>query len=401
MRKMRRMVDMPEYRTSRDLGEAVQKKSALVTRMIGVKNKKSLASLEIDQVRADERPLIKFHEVYQPYVFAILKRDYGFKERKDEKGVTHVRNGKLDAGDIYDDVMARLLGGLLWNFDFGGANVGKGAFRSYLKLVIRSVYVDTVRPEIIPVLDAHGDPVYSDEPVKGKDGKPKLDRDGNPVYKPKMQTRFTFLREMAEMSEAKGLPALFAQEKSHSFIAKLVLDLSVVAYMHLVEQREKAAKKGDWALEAMKAVFEDGATPRAVMVRLLEKGTIRDEGTFYVAKNRFLEAWDNVRYELIETICYTTVGGQPVKIDRDKNGKVRVRIPRGKADDPRSQEVRRRLLVLEDEASDYVKAKQKEAAKLFGKPRFTKVAKAFVEAMLSLQEINDEKEAEKNARHYR
>ncbi len=400
MKKAVKGMAMKGPMTNRVFCMDVQKKSVLVTRSIGVKDRKSLASLELDQVRTDERPLIRFHEIYQPYVFAILKRDYGFREYRDAAGVRHVRNGKLDAGDIYDDVMARLLGGLLWNFDFGSEKVGKGAFRRYLKLVIQSVYADTVRPELVPVLDANGDPVYSGEPVKGRDGKPKLDKDGNPVYKQKMQSRFTFLREMAEMSAAKGLPALFAQEKSHNFIAKLVLDLSVVAYLHVVAQLEKSAKK-DWALKAMRAVFEDRKSPREVMADLLERKVIRDEGTFYVAKNRFLEAWDNVRYELIETIFYTTVGGVPVTVERDRNGKVRVRVPRGKAGDPRSQEVRRRLLVSEEEATDYVKGRQKQAAKLFGRKRFAQVSESFAEAMLGLQEISDEKVAEKNARHYR
>lgn len=365
--------------------------------------------IELTTYRPDVAPLIEFDRLYKPYVLFVLRRDYGFRcwsvpvtgdsDELDEPTETvapaadddsHATDGSQEAEDVYRDVLIRLLEGALWRFDFGKENVGHGAFRNYLKQVIQSVVMDTRRKELIPVLDDEGNPVY--EKKLNKDGTPKLDKDGRPIVKMKMMRATEFNEEVANAALERGATHLFAAPRPNDrLLAKLVWDLSVVAYLRLVMSRPET----HW-MKVLRAVFENQWRADEVVQRLQAEGLIRDRNAYYVAKSRFRDAWEKQRYLLIDQICETTIGGKVVKVTKDARGRSQVLIPASQ-----SQNVLRRLRVSADEARAFVKAKQVACERKYGSEEVRRVTRAFTEAMLALETKADEEAAAKNAKFYK
>ena len=364
----------------------VQEDSKIV---VGSSGGKSLDGLESSM--KNEATFVEFDRIYKPYVLHILNNVYHFKDT-----TTHT------AEDIYHDVLVDLLGGLLWKFDFDRENVGQGAFRCYLKTLIRSAYFRQVLPDLIPELDKNGDPIYLDEFEKDKKGRIKEDEDGNPIRKRKMISRKEFLGEQAVQAKVDGLPSAFANQKPHEGLSKPVVRLAIAAYINAIYEKETKGK-AKWRADAMKSIFEDLRDPQEVSEELQKKHIITDRRAFDTAKSIFMDEWEAARYVVQEPVIETTVNGTPVTVRHTKSGKAVVEAPEVKDENGKkcqSKEVRRRLKVDPDKLESYIQSQELAAKNLVGAERAENIGKSVVRAMLMLMQEADEKEAEKRAKYF-
>ena len=351
---------------------------------------KSLKGLEAGRAADFDKTFGEFDRIYKPYVFYLLERHYYFRrevkkaEADDPCGAFDVkvrrgsklplRNNGIDAEEIYDDVVAALLGGALWRFDFDRERVGQGAFRRYLGDMVRSAFYNRVRPELVPEFDLEGRPVYTDEFEKDRRGRVKKDGNGDPVRKQKMVSRLVFEKEQAEIAHVKGLPHLFATRKASDSLFVFLYRLAKVAYLRTIE--EKSVKgRAEWQVEAMRAVFERQESGAAVIERLTKDGAITGRQAFDTAKSYFLarwrKCWDGLCDQIIEK---RTIG----------SGSAVVRC----------------LSASEDDALRYIAGLEEENGRKFGSARIKAVDRNFAKAMLMLMRQDDERKVEKNAKFY-
>ena len=349
--------------TSRKFGRELQINSRISISIRG--NGQSLDEMIANSAKVREETWCKFDKIYKPYILYRLERDFNFGW-KDGR----LCKGSIDGEDIYHDVVAALLGGTLWRFNFSAERVGKGAFRSYLIAMVRSAYINRVKPDLIPVFDTNGDPVYTDTFKKDKDGKIKKDKYGHPIRKQKMMTPIELTSEQYQSVRAQG-PAIRKEDRVLSWF---LCRLAQLAYLDTIE---KLCAKGRtaWKPEAMRAVFEDLESIGSVIERFMREGKIADRQTFDTAKSVFLS---NMRKKW-DALC------KPI-ITRERTQEKNVYLPR--------------LNVTEEEAKKHIAGLEEEAERRYGKERVDKTRRNFAKAMLTLMQEEDDRVAEKNAKFY-
>lgn len=358
--------------TSRSFGKKMQEVSWLVPM---VKDGKSLEGLDMTRAKEWERTFGEFDKRYRPYVFRLLEKHCFFKRISDGEGSFTLRNGSIDAQEIYNDVIAVLLGGALWRFDFDGTRVGKGAFRRYLGCIVRSAFCKRVEPDLVPVFDADGEPVYTEEFEKDAKGRVKIDENGERIRKQKMIPRFVFEREQFELAHVKGLPKLFASRKGNSRLFSYIYRLALVAYICAIgEKRSKG--RAPWHVDAMRAVFEGAESSADVIERLMRSRTITKREAFDTAKSYFLANWR----KCWEKLCDPIIAKGPSK----KKGTFI-----------------RHLKTTDDEALLYIAGQEEKVKVRYGKTLVEEVKQNFSNVMWMLVQKEDERESEKNAKYYR
>ena len=370
-RKKRATRKSPRLTTSSFFGKKLQSTTRLVP---VVQDGKSLDGLQMGTTTIRDTAMIEFDALYRPYVYYLLERNYFFRWKKDEQGGRVLRNGSIDAEEVYDDVIVTLFGGALWRFDFDGARVGRGAFRKYLSDIVRSVFCEMVKPDLVPVLDEDGNQVFTDQFAKDKKGSIKKDENGNPIRKPKMVSRFVFEQEQLALAHVKGLPQLFATRKDGKQLFVCLYRLALVAYLHTIGQKS-ATGRTEWQEGAMRAVFEEMESSASVIRRLQEAGDISGREAFDTAKSYFLAKWRTCW----DKLCKPIISKKSVKDGRA---------------------VIRHLNVTEDVALRYIDGLEKEVEEKYGKQRVMMVRRNFKKSMLMLVQEADERESEKNAKYY-
>ena len=358
---------------------AKSKKKSQTPQVPTTKSPKKLVTpfegLEVVSSKERDDTFGQFDRMYRPYVFGLLEKKYFFKKVKGDRGDWTLRNGSIEADEIYNDVVAVLLGGALWRFDFDDTRVGKGAFRRYLSQIVRSVFYDRVKPDLVPVVDEDGNPVYTDEFEKDAKGRIKKDKNGNRIRKQKMISRLVFEREQFELAHDKGLPKLFASRKESGRLFTYIYHLALVAYLCTIGEKREKGRAG-WQVGAMRAVFEgleDGAT---VIGRLMVSGDIKDRRAFDTAKSYFLANW----MACWERLCDPII--------------VKERIKRNGA-------FVRHLKTTDDDALRYIAGQEEKVKIKYGKALVAEVKRNFSNVMWMLVQKEDERESKKNAKFYK
>ena len=369
-----------EKAKSPEVGTAAKNKKKSKAHQVSAAKKLQKLSTPFDRMKAvssKERDdaFGEFDKLYRPYVFGILEKNYFFKRVKGDRGCYTLRNGSIDAEEIYNDVVAVLLGGALWHFNFDDARVGKGAFRRYLSQIVQSVFCNRVKPDLVPVVDKDGNPVYTDEFEKDAKGRIKKDENGNRIRKRKMIPRFVFEKEQFKLAHVKGLPELFASRKESSSLFAYVYRLALVAYVRMIGERRDRGR-AEWKAGAMRAVFEGSEEGAAVIERLIGSGDIKDRRAFDTAKSYFREDW-RTRWE---KLC------EPIIV------KERLR---------RSAGFVLRLKTTDDDALLHIAAEEKDVKDKYGRPLVEEVKRNFSNVMWMLVRKEDERESEKNAKFYK
>lgn len=253
------------------------------------------ADREVEKVVKDPKAVVDFDARYKPYIFGLLKKHHGFVPTgaMGHDGKPVFRRGSLEMESVYHDVLAKLMLGAIDGFDLSKENVGRGAFRRYLKLVTASVVSDA---EVLPpVYKPDGTPEYTDEIAKDRHGKPKLDAKGRVIHTRKKAQFQPFDVPSAQNAIAQfGLGGTTGRtirpEWSASDIVRLRLFFAKCAYLKLTEAKMKSGREG-WILKSMLDIFENGKDEDVVREELIKRNVIKSATPFYTAKTRFLDAW--------------------------------------------------------------------------------------------------------------
>lgn len=255
------------------------------------------AERKVEKIVKDPKAVVDFDRRYKPYVFGLLKKHHGFVPTgaMGHDGKSVFRRGALDMESVYHDVLAKLMLGAIDGFDLSQANVGRGAFRRYLKLVTASLVHDAEARTLVPVYKPDGTPEYTDEVAKDRHGKPKLDVNGKVVYtrkKASLQSLETpaVQNAIVQSSLDDAMDVMRETEWKSSDIVRLRLFFAKCAYLKLTEAKMNATREG-WALKAMLDIFENGKDEDVVREDLIKRNVIKSATPFYTAKTRFLDAW--------------------------------------------------------------------------------------------------------------
>lgn len=347
------------YRTDKGFLERVREGARLIVKKGTPVGTQELELAALNMVMRDEGPLVEFDRIYKPYVLNFLRCTYGFKYEEyntcgdDPEYRTRLCKGEDDAEDVYDDVLAKLLCGPLWNFDLNGDSVGHGGFRRFLKLVTISVYTDRLREDLVPAVDADGLPLFTGEVEKDATGKPKLDENGQPIFKRKMVSKYKLIADFANDASLQRLPSVFAEHKEWDFIGKYMVRLSVAAYLQALNSLAKKERSG-WKSKAMKACFEDHKPNCKLTDALIAEGKITSRGALDVAKHRFVADWKECLDRLSAPVINTVVLGV----------------------EGYSMKVVRQMKCDQDQIENYVVDVERQMCVAFGKERWQAVAKA-------------------------
>lgn len=350
---------------------------------------------------ADPQAVVEFDRRYKSYICNYLIKKHKFMRVESKGNIVSYVKYTLDVESVYVSVLEKLMLGALDGFDFSRPNVGRGAFRSYLKRVADSVFSDAIKPDLVPVLDENGNPVYSGELQKDKHGMPKLDAQGRLVLKPKKEFRASLDPSgIAKISRRKfeamhldnvvvrNYTGVLPKEWTASDISKLRMFFYKIAYIRMIDEMSRSAR-GSWILPAMVDIYENGLDEEAVRDDLIRRGVISEAGTFSVAKTRFLDVWKKREAKLEGRCLRKSAVGESA--DAADSGAAAVR--RG--------EFRWSPKLKPEMVDEYCKALEAETRRSVGETRCKFVSKKFVEIMMKLVLADDVKAAERNARRYR
>ena len=350
---------------------------------------------------ADPQAVVEFDRRYKSYICNYLIEKHKFRRVESKGGnVSHVKYA-LDIESVYLSVLEKLMLGALDRFDFSRPNVGRGGFRSYLKRIADSVFSDAIKPDLVPVLDEKGNPIYSGELQKDKHGMPKLDAQGRLVLKPKKEFRASLDPDgIAKISRRKfdaihlenvivrNYTGVFPKEWSASEISKLRLFFYKIAYIRMIDEMSRSGR-ASWILPAMVDIYENGLDEESVRDDLINRGVISGEGTFFVAKTRFLDEWKK-REAKLEVRCLrkSAVGKSAVAAD---TGVSTVRKGEFKWSPKQKPE----------KIEAYCREVMAETRQSVGEARYKFISKRFAEIMMKIALAEDAKVAERNAWRYR
>ena len=356
---------------------------------------KGMVDVKYEKVVKDSKAVIDFDKQYKPYIFGLLIKHHGFVATSEcgDDGKPIFRNGPLEMECVYHDVLMRLMLGAIDGFDMSRDRVGKGAFRRYLKMITASVVSDALAPDLVPVYKPDGTPEYTDEVVKDKHGKPKLDERGNVIYKQKREYRMSFearnIQNAMAMSGFGGVVGT-AREKewTSTDINRIRLFFAKCAYLKMTDAKMKSARNG-WILRAMLDIFENGKDEDAVRKDLLKRKVIKSAGAFYVAKTRYLNDWKNMQEAEEKKVL------KKVRIGKE--------CPRGAIgkDTPLRRGVYEwRPIVDRMKAKKIVKDLEVEVKAIVGAERIRYVNEIFTRIMNALVAEADRRMAEKKGRRF-
>lgn len=372
-------------------------RSALVARPV-----KDLSDLSnMGREVADPQAVVEFDRRYKSYICNYLIKHYHFVRVESKGGIVSYVKYTLDLESVYVSVLEKLMQGALDRFDFSRPNVGKGGFRAYLKCIADSVYSDAIKPDLVPVLDENGKPVSSGELQKDRNGLPKRDAQGRLVLKPKKEFRASldpcgiarisrrkFEAQCLDNGVACNYTGVLPKEWTASDISRLRMFFYKIAYIRMIDEMSRSARES-WILPAMVDIYENGYDEADVRRDLVDREVINNEGTFYVAKTRFLDEWKK-REAKLEARCLrkSAVGKSASVADAGVS-------------DVRKGEFKWSPKLKPEKVDDYCRAIATETRRSVGEARCKFVSKRFVEIMMKLVLAENMKVSERNAWRYR
>ncbi len=335
----------------RDVQSVLSPKVSLKT------DNKDLSSLYIDEAdfKIGDSAKIKFDRTYRPFVYKILvaRRDKGglgfvmeaeggnegpgaVMEAEGGKGgttlegkgkkrqrvkrqrvrktvgttvripVKYLSDGRrITAEEVYSNVYMRLFGGkkpALLGFDTLHGRVGQGAFRSWLRMIVKSVFFEMCRVPTVVLKDIKGHIIYQ----RDKRGRYVLDENGKkvPCY-----VREVSSDQMLDDEDSEGnLTIEDTIEAPESYDARIrrgkaerdfwmaKINLRYMAYVSAFER----LRKGSWFRDVLVALYEKGLSYTVVKAECLKKGVA--EGTFDKAYHDWRKRYNNACEKIEETI---------------------------------------------------------------------------------------------------
>ncbi len=338
-RKNYRMPDLssPTPKTDPELLRLVQ--SVFRPKVSLGADNKDIASLYIDEAdfRMGDAAKIKFDKIYRPFVYKVLiaRRDKGglgfVMETEVEQGsssaedgdeeedactkssdgptiripVKHLDDGRrITAEEVYSNVYMRLFGGkkpALLGFDTSRDRVGRGAFRNWLRLIVKSVFYDMCHVPTTILKDFKGHVIYQQD----KRCRYVLNEKGQ-----KVPSRVREVSTSAETGDKIGdgdsecdmtiedtlkAPESSEERRRRSKAERTFwmekINLRYMAYVSALER----LRKGSWFRDVLVALYEKGLPYKTVKSVCLGKVAA---GTFDKAycdwNKRFLDACERV-----------------------------------------------------------------------------------------------------------
>lgn len=267
-----------------------------VVPQVSVGGTKSLGQTSAEFTPAQQDAKIRFDKMYRPFVYKVLlagteKDGLGFSNKDlNVIGGASYRvpcRGKITGEDVYSEVWKKLFGdgngssSALLGFDVTWDRVGQGAFRDYLRMVVKSVYYSMIRRDTVVLKDLNGNTVYK---RNRKTGLYLLDKKGNRI--PERVPRMT---QMEDETLSIKVSAYQAQQKRPEFersIYKRRININYLAYLTI---HAKSPKDG-WFYAAAEEIFEKGVPVDRVLADCLKKGVITKRGAFDKALSIFRKA---------------------------------------------------------------------------------------------------------------
>ena len=302
---------------------------------LGASNK-DIASLYIGDAdfRMGDSAKIKFDTIYRPFVYKVLvaRRDKGglgfVMETEVEQGsnsaggsdkgkgqcakspgrrtisipVKHLEDGRtITAEEVYSNVYMRLFGGkkpALLGFDTSRDRVGRGAFRHWLRLIVKCAFFDMCRVPKIILKDLKGHVIYQ----RDKQGRYVLDGEGRkvPCYVRDVSSSTKIDDDDPEndmtivdtLAAPESPEARRRRKKAERTFWMARIDLRYIAYVSALER----LRKGSWFRDVLVALYEKGLPYKVVKAECLKKGIA--VGTFDKAycdwNKRFLDACERI-----------------------------------------------------------------------------------------------------------
>ncbi len=336
-RKNYRMPDLssPTPRTDSDFIRLVQ--SVFRPKVSLGADNKDIASLYIDDAdfRMGDSAKIKFDKIYRPFVYKVLiaRRDKGglgfvmeteveqgsnsTEDRDEEEDlcakspdrrtiripVKHLEDGRrITAEEVYSNVYMRLFGGktpALLGFDTSRDRVGRGAFRNWLRLIVKSVFFDMCHVPTTILKDLKGHVIYQRDKqgryvldgvgrkvpcyVRDVSSSMKIDDDDDPESDMTVEDTLKAPESPEERRRRSKAERTFWMEK---------INLRYMAYVSALER----LRKGSWFRDVLVALYEKGLPYKIVKAECLKKGIAA--GTFDKAycdwNKRFLDACERI-----------------------------------------------------------------------------------------------------------
>ena len=246
--------------------------------------------------REQQAAKIRFDKMYRPFVYKVLlagpdKDGLGFSQKNLNviNGASYIVpcRGKITGEEVYSEVWKKLFGAgngsspALLGFNVTKDRVGQGAFRDYLRMVVKSVYYSMIRRDTVILKDLNGNTIYK---RNRKTGLYLLDKKGNRI--PERVPRMT---QMEDDALSIKVSAYQAQQKRPEFersIYKRRVNINYLAYLTI---HAKSPKDG-WFYAAAEEIFEKGVPADRVLADCLKKGVITKRGAFDKALSVFRKA---------------------------------------------------------------------------------------------------------------
>jgi len=265
-------------------------------------------ALEASFTDEQQTAKVQFDKIYRPFVYKVLlaspEKDglgFAYKMVYDTKTCRYKvpYRGEISGEVVYSEVWMRLFGTdgnkpALLNFDATQKNVGCGAFRLYLRLIVKSVYYDLVRKDTMILKDVHGKTIYKTDPHTNKY---LLNAKGEkiPVRVPRSATS----DENVIANALSGAYSANRSKRVERTIFQRRISLKYLAYLHVHETK---ISKGGWFYRASAEMFESGIPADDVLAKCLERGDIKQRESFDTALSRFRAAIDKKASELSKAI---------------------------------------------------------------------------------------------------
>lgn len=293
--------------------------------------------------KASEECYFSFEAFYKPYVMRQLRKK-GFSwppeddEHKDASLLRHNETG-ISAEEVYAILLEKFFEEILLTYNFDGPHVGEGAFRHYTLKTLNTVLHKELK--LVPAHDEKGKVVYTDKVLLDKNKKPKLDKNGNVMRKPRLVPAYILSRdptgtdldgkcedldngERIVRGQRRRANAEANSIRASIDVPKCMVRLARVAYLLTLEDKMKKTRE-PWRLEMIEALFGQGIfskgegvdackiRERELRDRLISEGVIKGVTNFQNEKCLFLSSWTRKWCELYSQVVkgpYSIVSGK-------------------------------------------------------------------------------------------
>lgn len=267
-----------------------------VVPQVSVGGTKSLDQMSAEFSREQQAAKIRFDKIYRPFVYKVLlagtdKNGLGFSNKNlNVIGGASYRvpcRGKINGEEVYSEVWKKLFGDgggsspALLGFDVTRDRVGRGAFRDYLRMVVKSVYFSMTHRDTVVLKDLNGNTIYKQN---RKTGLYLLDKKGK-----RIPERVPRMAQMEDDALSITVSAYQAQQKRPEFernIYKRRININYLAYLTV----HARSPKDGWFYVAAEEIFEKGVPADRVLADCLKKGVIAKRGAFDKALSIFRKA---------------------------------------------------------------------------------------------------------------